>query len=132
MSCTLAASFARQAEIRGYRAELVKAGHVITSRWLDLDPACDSWATELSEASQHQAECDVADVNAARTVVSFTSPGRGRGGRHVEYGLALAWGKELIVVGPREHIFHQLFNVRHYETPAGFLAAHANGHQDQE
>ena len=39
---------------------------------------------------------DYADVSAADIVVSFTeAPGSGaaRGGRHVEFGLALAWDK---------------------------------------
>jgi hypothetical protein len=30
------------------------------------------------------------------------------GGRHVEFGLALAQGKRVIVVGPRENVFHYL------------------------
>jgi hypothetical protein len=30
------------------------------------------------------------------------------GGRHVEFGLALAQGKRMIMVGPRENVFHYL------------------------
>ena len=30
------------------------------------------------------------------------------GGRHVEFGLALAQGKRMIIVGPRENVFHYL------------------------
>jgi hypothetical protein len=30
------------------------------------------------------------------------------GGRHVEFGLALAQGKRVIIVGPRENVFHYL------------------------
>ena len=30
------------------------------------------------------------------------------GGSHVEFGLALAQGKRVIVVGPRENVFHYL------------------------
>jgi hypothetical protein len=30
------------------------------------------------------------------------------GGRHVEFGLALAHGKRVFVVGPRENVFHYL------------------------
>ena len=33
---------------------------------------------------------------------------RGTGGRHVEFGYALALGKALIVVGVRSHVFHEL------------------------
>jgi len=37
-----------------------------------------------------------------------------RGGRHVEFGLALAWGKRLMIVGPRENVFHCLPQVEQY------------------
>jgi hypothetical protein len=46
--------------------------------------------------------------------MSFTSAGGGKGGRHVEYGLALGLGKRLIICGPRENIFHTLPQVEHY------------------
>jgi hypothetical protein len=41
-----------------------------------------------------------------------------RGGRHVEFGLALAWSKHLIVAGPREHVFHWLPQVRWVDCAA--------------
>ena len=40
--------------------------------------------------------------------------GASRGGRHVEFGLALAWGKGVVVVGPRENVFHTLPQVEHF------------------
>ena len=36
----------------------------------------------------------------------------GRGGRHVEFGLAIAWGKPVYLVGERENVFHWLPQVR--------------------
>ena len=33
---------------------------------------------------------------------------RGRGGRHVEFGMAYAMGKSIIVIGDRENVFHSL------------------------
>jgi len=54
---------------------------------------------------------DWEDVNAAELVISFTEPPRSkanRGGRHVEYGIALANKARVIVVGHRENIFHWL------------------------
>lgn len=54
---------------------------------------------------------------AADCVVSFTEPkdtSSRRGGRHVEFGGALALGKRLIVIGHRENIFHCLPQVEFF------------------
>jgi hypothetical protein len=60
----------------------------------------------------HFVKEDCEDVCRAECVISFTEPPRStlgtRGGRHVEFGLAVAWGKILIVVGYRENLFHYL------------------------
>jgi hypothetical protein len=53
-------------------------------------------------------------LHKAATLISFTDGAPARGGRHVEFGMAYAWGKRLIVVGPREHVFHALPLVEHY------------------
>ena len=64
------------------------------------------------------------DVAAADAVVCFLEPGGGgNGGRHVEFGMALAWGKRTIVVGEPEHLFHTLPSVRVYPTWADALDA---------
>ena len=63
------------------------------------------------------AQEDFEDVAAADTVVCFLEPGGGgSGGRHVEFGMALAWGKRTIVVGEPEHLFHTLPSVEAYPT----------------
>ena len=41
-------------------------------------------------------------------------PSSSRGGRHVEFGIALARSKRLIVVGHRENVFHWLHMVEFY------------------
>ena len=41
---------------------------------------------------------------------------RGGGSRQVEFGMALALGKTVIVVGPMEHLFHRLPEVQVVET----------------
>ena len=48
---------------------------------------------------------------AADAVIVFTEMPNSvlaTGGSHVEFGLALAQGKRVIVVGPRENVFHYL------------------------
>lgn len=110
----LASRFGRRDELVGYAHDLQKAGHTITSRWLTDEP-------DLSNATDGErstwAGVDVHDVLAADHLISFTEqpeetslhvPGRARGGRHVEFGLAYGADKHLWIVGPRENIFHWL------------------------
>ena len=48
----LAARYDRQAELRGYREQLMGAGHVVTSRWLDgLAPGAPACRCENSTAA---------------------------------------------------------------------------------
>src|SRR5260370_9542714 len=54
---------------------------------------------------------DCEDLMAADAVIIFTEiPNTilATGGRHVEFGLALAQGKRVTIVGPRENVFHYL------------------------
>jgi hypothetical protein len=55
-----------------------------------------------------------ADVLMAFTEFPGQTPGRARGGRHVEFGIAFAKEKRLMIVGPRENIFHWLPSVEVY------------------
>ena len=107
MKIYLAAQYNRAAEMREVRALLCRRGHEVTSHWIDLPPD-----TEDPRYAQE----DFYDVAAADAVVSFTSAnGGGRGGRHIEFGIGLALNKRLIIVGPRENIFHALPQVEVYD-----------------
>lgn len=86
-------------------SELECRGHEVTSSWLsglqDGHPDAECAAT------------DEADVRRSDVFVLFSekrdaSEDRGRGGRHVEFGMAYAMGKRIIVVGERENVFHSL------------------------
>jgi hypothetical protein len=117
----LAARYSRNDEMRGVRDVLTALGYEVTSRWIDLhDGELEASFTPevLNDDPERCAilgQHDVDDLMAADTVISFTNAGGGgKGGRHVEFGLALGLGKRLIVVGPREHIFHTLPQVEHY------------------
>jgi hypothetical protein len=124
----LAAHYARNAEMRRYRDILHAIGYVVTSRWIDQHGG------SLTEALGEQelngdpriglpyALKDIEDIQAADTVVSFTN-GKGRGGRHVEFGIAWAYGKRLIIVGQREHVFHCVPEVTQYDEFDQFLAS---------
>jgi hypothetical protein len=118
----LAARFSRRDELQGYAAQLTRMGHEVTSRWLWVDH-------QLTDADQQDREVaylrghvfaldDLADVRRADIVVSFTeSPRTGtRGGRHVEFGIGLERELGLVIIGPREHVFHYLPWVIQYDS----------------
>lgn len=113
----LAARYSRNEEMRGIRDVLVGLGFEVTSRWIDLHPDVVGDFEKSFDADTLNAEperCaplgrhDLDDIDRADWVVSFTCGTGGKGGRHVEYGYALAKGKLCFVVGPREHVFHTL------------------------
>lgn len=119
----LAARYSRHPEMRGYRDELEAMGHKVTARWIDChtDVVGDFTASFTQEfLNENPEKCeplgqhDINDLDAADWVISFTGGG-GKGGRHVEFGYAVATGKRLMVVGPRENVFHTLASVEHFE-----------------
>jgi hypothetical protein len=121
MKIYLAARYSRHPEMQGVRDALVTMGHEVTSRWIDLHGGrlATSYAPEVLNAEPEHCgilgQHDVEDLLAADIVISFTSDGGGgKGGRHVEHGIAIGAGKRTIVVGPRENIFHTLPQVEHY------------------
>jgi hypothetical protein len=123
MRIYLASRYDRRFEMLGVTSVLMRAGHVVTSRWIE----------GRGEGPETEATEDFEDVLRADCLVSFTEePAAGvawaaRGGRHVEFGLALATGKRLCVVGPRENIFHHLPRVEVFRSLADLLAALARG-----
>ena len=121
MNIYLAARYARREEINSYAAELRDDGHIITSRWLEGGHEAETYELKsgktLSKTGWKFAIEDLQDLERADCLISFTeSPDSpyGRGGRHVEFGWALATTKRVIIVGPRENVFHCLNRVEHY------------------
>jgi hypothetical protein len=130
----LAARYSRRLELCGYRDWFHVMGYVVTSRWLNGSHQLDdngvpigdkgekifeSHDTAVPEWRRKFATDDRDDVLAADTLVHFTEVPRqtnSRGGRHVEMGIALGARKNIIVVGPREHVFTWLPEVEHYDT----------------
>lgn len=116
-SVYLAARYARIDEMRSIAESFRGRGIFVTSRWLKegVDPN-HSIRTLSAEYMQTSARHDLEDIDAADYLVLFSEdPDEKfvRGGRHVEFGYALAKGKKIIVVGPKENIFHYEPNVLH-------------------
>ncbi|HEX5141417.1 MAG TPA: nucleoside 2-deoxyribosyltransferase [Dehalococcoidia bacterium] len=108
-SIYLAGRIRRRDELNRYRADLEAAGIEVTSSWLNM-PVPDEWdANVWSEL----ACIDREDVLRADALVLFAEPDRdGGSGRHVEFGMALALGKPIIVVGRIENLFQRLAEIR--------------------
>lgn len=133
-----AGAYARRLELIGYANRLDDAviGAAVTSRWL-IDPqeGHDAGFTtegltdpETIKLAWHYGQRDMEDIRSARAIVSFTGEGT-RGGRHIEHGIGLLLndlrpitGYRLIVVGPREHVFHCHPATEVYPDWAAFLA----------
>lgn len=117
----LAARYSRHEEMRGVRDVLQAIGYAVTAQWIDCHGGkyLTSFTSEVLNRDpaycSRTAQADLADLHAADTVISFTSvDSGGKGGRHIEFGYALALGKRMILVGPRENVFHTLPQVEHY------------------
>ena len=133
MNIYLASRYSRIDELNRYKQQLEKLGQSVTSRWLKgehqihgADAFQSTRKTELDspEKAALFAKDDVEDLAAADVVICFTEKPRAestRGGRHVEFGMALALNKRLIVIGPRENVFHCLPEVEHWETWDAFF-----------
>lgn len=120
----IAARYSRRLEAVGIAAGLRWAGHTVTARWLlgkhelpgggEPVPERD-WAVE-----------DLRDIDVSNVLVSLTEApgvgGRARGGRHVEFGYAIGTGHcRLILLGPRENVFHHLAPVEQVDDVPALL-----------
>jgi nucleoside 2-deoxyribosyltransferase len=113
----LAARYSEKLEI-SEQAEIFRNNGIgVTSTWLE---ETHHPGTEMSEIHvdtlTDYANNDLRDIDLADWFVFHsvepTIP-TVRGGRHVEFGYALAKGKNILVVGPEENIFHHLPEVNH-------------------
>ena len=97
----LAARYERRGELLGYIERLADAGIEVTSTWLTLE------MDNLANAAQ----MDLNEIRSADMLIFFSEDPLTawvRGSRCVEYGYALAAGKQIIVIGQRENCFHWL------------------------
>jgi hypothetical protein len=91
---------------------------IVTSRWLNQNPSS-GYAGGSADTGRGFAERDLEDIMAADGFLFFAEDpavGIPRGGRHVEFGVAIATSKIMEVVGPMENVFHLLENVKHFPT----------------
>ncbi|MHB8318059.1 MAG: hypothetical protein ACYDEP_02335 [Acidimicrobiales bacterium] len=123
-----------------YKVDLEARGHQVPARWLlgehqihglEAARAVENNGPVPADQAVLFAEDDIEDLLAADVVISFTTQPRSgatRGGRHVEFGVALGVRRSggtirrLFIVGPLENVFHALPEVDGvFDDWAGFL-----------
>jgi nucleoside 2-deoxyribosyltransferase len=123
----LAGRTARRQELVNAAATLRTEGIEVVSSWLD-DPKAGSARSDGDAAG---AACrNLRDVKRCDVLVAVTEGegSVGKGGRHVELGIALALGKRVLLVGPPEHVFHRMVAVeRHTNLNAAIEALKQDG-----
>lgn len=112
----IAASWSSRERMRGVRDFLQNDyGYKVQARWLDqsgqgLDK---DLINNNPELAAEYAMIDVSDIMSSNSVLLFTDEPSTTGGRHVELGLAIAFGKHVLVVGPLENIFQTVLGITH-------------------
>jgi len=126
MKIYIAARFSKRHICNELAQFLKQQGHEITSRWVlpDSDHVVPVGMSKQAADSERRrfAMEDVEDVLACDWMISLMEEPRSntRGGRHIEFGIALGLGKILTIIGPRETVFHHLDEVQHYDSVEEF------------
>jgi nucleoside 2-deoxyribosyltransferase len=127
MKVYIAARYSRKSEVAEVATRLLAHNIYVTSTW-HLEPhGGDVQLAQVRNEMLHEyAERDLAEIREADTLLALSESDQTynrRGGRHVEFGYALALNRDIAVVGPRENIFHWIPTIRHYNMLEEFLAA---------
>lgn len=120
MKVYLASRYSTKDMIRLYAGTLNSVGVEVTSRWLEEKYSSSTTLDQVPESELSGfAQIDLEDVRRADMLVFFSVDPLipvARGGRHVEFGYALGLGKPILVVGPKENIFHYLPQITFVST----------------
>jgi hypothetical protein len=92
MKIYLSACYRRQLEMQKVGQELETFGHEITSRWILEEPFPGEEHRQPVSTRAKRAQRNLVDLARSDCLIAFTErppSGPGRGGRHVELGIAL-------------------------------------------
>lgn len=130
----LAADYARKSEMQGCRAFVEALGHKVVSTWIDNEQeqpfGIDGEAIDETTINRCAglATADFSELKDSDTVLLFTTGRLARGGRHTEFGAALAMMKRIIIIGPRENVFQCASCVEQFDTWRAFAAWISKGY----
>ena len=116
----MANQYNQKEQMKAVAEQLRAKGIEVTSTWMEEPhaPGVQLRDVKVSELVEY-AYRDLLEITQADLMVFFavdpTTP-TFRGGRHVEFGYALANRKPIVVVGPKENIFHYTSNVRNFDN----------------
>jgi len=112
MQVYIAGQYARKLEFREYAAQCRQQGITVGARWLDESEAPTIGLNDNSdEKLAHYGQRDYQDIQDCDIFVFFAEPNTNqppRGGRHVEFGMAVQLRRPIVVIGQPENIFHYL------------------------
>jgi nucleoside 2-deoxyribosyltransferase len=119
MKVYVAAPWVHKDYAKSVRDQLVAAGIECTSRWVDFKEDKPTGGMSYNnETLVREAQNDFDDVKAADALLLLNLQSRGNetSGKAVETGLALAWGKKVVMVGDPSNVFHYLPQVTRVQT----------------
>lgn len=112
ISFYICARFGRQEEAREIAEILMDEGHTITSTWIYQEEAeMYEQSPDRDRVLNEAAHTDLYEVLEADAILYLSEEPTnewGRGGRHVEFGIAIGTQKQLFVLGDKENLFHYL------------------------
>lgn len=112
----LAANYTANPQMREVAERLRNLGHSVVCEWIS--------GTHQGDDSEQYAEIDLRDIDSTDTLIFFSQDYQGsrtRGGKHVEFGYALAKGKDIMLVGERVNVFHHLSSVSVFADETALL-----------
>lgn len=126
MKVYLAARYSQKEQMKEYAQQLRELGVEVTSRWLEEPHAPNTTLDQVpKEELATYAFHDCQDISRADVLIFFAQDPNTptvRGGRHVEFGIALSLGMLIWVVGPKENIFHYSSGVYNFASWIDLLA----------
>lgn len=112
----LAAGYSRRDEMMEFADTLRQYGHEVKCRWIT--------GSHQGMSDEDAAIEDFEDLIKCDGLIAFSAMGKGKrnkGGRHVEFGMAVALNKPTVLIGDRENVFHYLPVVDQFDTVEDFL-----------
>ena len=129
MKIYLAARYSKRPTLYKWGEQLEALGHEIVSRWSkrggDHNKVAGLSPKAATSERQRFAAEDLEDIQNCQLMISLMEEPRNnsRGGRHVEFGYADALGKNLVIIGQRETVFHEQIHIEQFDTFEEFFAS---------
>lgn len=127
MKIYVAADFVRAEDASSAAARCGQKGLEVVSTWHDEAlPAEVEAASTVGGPPPNEARVaakrNIGQIESADVVVMLCTGSRARGGRHFETGYAHALGKPIVLIGPKEHAFHELDGMRHADNVEALIS----------